>query len=537
MSPAGSSAQQAPPDPTGSSTFIVLIAGTRVGTETATLSRSGSGWMLAAAGRLIAPFDLVTNRFEVVYGADWQPERLTVDGLVRGVPMMLTTSFGLTTAMNDMTQGLQHAASAQQVSPRAVVLPTNIFGAYEALALRMASTPMGARVPLYIAPTSETGVTVNSVTEKRVSIGNKTLELRAYQLTIGGTSGALPAELWVDARGRMARLSLPASATIVIRDDLATVMAREERIRNPGDEDVFVGANGFTLGATLTKPAPSVTRASAVVIVSAPGPQDRDHTVFGVSVFGQLAGGLARAGQFVVRYDVRGIGRSGGRTESARLAEYSDDALAVVAWLRRRKDVDPKRIMLVGYGDAGPLALLAASADKNIAGLVLIAAPGGTGREATLAQQERLLAQLPLSAAERSQRLDIQNRMNDAVVSGRGWEGFPADVRAQADTAWFKSWLQFDPAPIFRKLTQPVLILHGALDSEVAPSEADRLAQLSQSRQKTTPTATKKVVFPGLNHLLVPSKTGTVDEYPLLETPDVSPDIASTVTAWVSGLK
>lgn len=530
-------AQQPPGDVTGSATFLVLIGGTRVGTETTTLTRNGTGWLLASAGRLVPPFDLVTNRFEMSYTADWQPERLTIDGMLRGVPMILTSSFGLTTVISEMTQGVQHGSSTQQVSPRAVVLPSNIFGAYEALAARMAATTIGSRIPLYIAPTSETSALVNSASEKHINIGDRTLDLRAYQLTIAGSSGSIPAEIWVDTRGRLARLALPASGTIVIRDDLSTVMAREERIRNAGDEDAFVGANGFTLGATVTRPANAAGRVPALVFVASPGPQDRDHTVFGVSVVGQLAGSLAKAGSIVVRYDGRGVGRSGGRTESARLTEYSDDALAVVAFLRKRKDVDPKRIVLVGYGNAGPIALQAASTDKNVAGVVLLASPGGTGRESTLAEQQRLLARLPLSPVERTQRLDLQNRVIDAVLTGRGWESLPADVRAQADTAWFKSWLQFDPATLFRSLNRPVLIVQGALDGEVPVSEADRLAQLGRARAKAPAGATKQVVVPGINHLLTPARTGTVEEYPMLETQSLSPEVAAAIGTWIADLK
>ena len=57
------------------------------------------------------------------------------------------------------------------------------------------------------------------------------------------------------------------------------------------------------------------------------GPQDRDFTSFGVPVARQLAGALAATGNFVVRYDGRGVGRSGGRTENAGIDEYAEDAL------------------------------------------------------------------------------------------------------------------------------------------------------------------------------------------------------------------
>ena len=62
----------------------------------------------------------------------------------------------------------------------------------------------------------------------------------------------------------------------------------------------------------------------------------------------------------MVRYDGRGSGQSGGRTENADLVAYRDDALAVVEWVRRRRDVNADRTLIVGYGDSGPVALLVA---------------------------------------------------------------------------------------------------------------------------------------------------------------------------------
>src|SRR5689334_18288085 len=54
-------------DIAGSATFYVLVAGTRVGTETSTLSPRGTGWLLSSVGLLSPPLDLVTNTFEVAY--------------------------------------------------------------------------------------------------------------------------------------------------------------------------------------------------------------------------------------------------------------------------------------------------------------------------------------------------------------------------------------------------------------------------------------------------------------------------------------
>jgi alpha/beta superfamily hydrolase len=526
---------QAPatPDITGAANFVVLLRGTRVGTTSTSLSTSGSGWLLESTSRLDPPIDLVTSKFDVRYGADWQPQQLTIESTLAGQPLTLTTNFGVTTAMSELVQGQQRGSNSVQISPRTVVLPNNFFGAYEALAVRVSSLAAGARVPLFIAPTGEVTATVARISPTRVTRPEGAVDLRAFTLSVPGQSGPSEIDLWVDSRGRLARLGLPASALVMIRDDLASVSARQEPVHNPGEKETFFPSNGFSLAGTITPPATPGGKHPAVVLVASPGPQDRDYTTYGVPIFGQLAGALAAHGAVVVRYDGRGVGQSGGRTESAGIAEYAADAIGIVKWLEDQDNVDADRIVVVGYDDAGPIALAAARREKQIDGVVLVAAPGRKGREATLDAQRRLLARLTLPDADKAARVALQTRIIDATLTGKGWDGIPDDVRRQSDTVWFKNWLQFDPADVIEKLQQPLLIIQGALDTETAPSAADDLASLSAARKKQPASDTSKVVVPGVNHLLVAATTGDIDEYASLPSRTIAPGVVDAITGWL----
>ena len=513
LAPGLALAQDAP-DPTGEATFVILLDGTRIGTESVSISRVGSEWLVSGSGIVQAPLDLSTMKFEMRYGLDWQPQRMVLESALRGQPLAINTTFGLTTANNSMTQGDQRANNSQQITPRAVVIPNNFFSAYESLAVRLISMSEGDRQAIYVPPSGETSVTVSRITPRRVSLADESiLALREYALTIMNSSGAIPVEMWVDARGRMARLVMPTASLVVIRSDLANVLAREERLTVAGDDDVFIGATGFSLGGTVTKPATVTGRAPVVVLAAAPGPHDRDYLAFGIPLFAQLARDLSQAGYMVVRYDARGIGRSGGRVESSRIQEYTDDVLSVVEWLRRRDDVDRDRIAVLGYGDAGVIALSAARRTDRIAAVALVNAPGASGREVTLERQALALAETNLPVTERQNRLALQTRVLDAVQSGRGWELISDDVRAQADTPWFKSWLDFEPAEMIRRMGQPILALHGALDTEVPPAHATKIEALGRARRNRPESHTTAIVVPGVNHLMLPAKTGTADEY------------------------
>ena len=266
---------------------------------------------------------------------------------------------------------------------------------------------------------------------------------------------------------------------------------QESRRRQP-----VHSASGFSLGATITRPTAGTGRAPAVILVGGPGRQDRDETLYGVPIFGQIAGPLADAGYFVVRYDKRGVGQSGGRTENAGIAEYAEDVIAIVNWLRKRNDVDAERIAVVGHGEGAVVALTAAGRERRIRPLVLLEAPGKTGRELTLEQQQALLLRLNEPESERQAKIATQMQMIDAVVSGKGWDALPPELRRQADTPWFKSWLLFDPAVAITRVNQPVLIVHGALDTQIPPSHADRLEEMARARKRVAPEATRKVIVP-----------------------------------------
>ena len=156
-------------------------------------------------------------------------------------------------------------------------------------------------------------------------------------------------------------------------------------------------------------------RHPVVVLVGGAGAVDRDETVADIPIFGQLAGALADRGFMVLRYDKRGVGQSGGRVETVTLQDYADDAIAIVKWLARRDDVDPRRIAVLGYGEGGAAAMLAAAREKKIASLVLVAANGTSGADLVLEQQRHQLDLMKTSDAERQAKIDLQQRVQTAV--------------------------------------------------------------------------------------------------------------------------
>jgi pimeloyl-ACP methyl ester carboxylesterase len=348
------------------------------------------------------------------------------------------------------------------------------------------------------------------------------------------TTPGLPidADIWTDETGRLIRLSVPAQSLDVVREDIAAVSSRSVAISRPNDEPLKIPSNGFSLAGTLSRPAVAAAgKQAAVVLVGGSGPADRDGVAFGIPILGEIAGAIADAGFIVVRYDKRGIGQSGGRAESASLADYADDVRAAVKLLGDRKDVDPKRIAVIGHSEGGVVAMMAAAKDKRIAAVGLLATPGVAGAEIVLAQQKRLLDRSTMSAEEKQAKVDAQKRIHEAVISGKGLDQLPPEVRRAVDNAEFQSLLVADPAKIMPGVRKPLLIVQGAVDTQVEPSNADRLEALARQRKNAPPAEVVKV--PAVNHLLVSATSGDVDEYAGLAERQVSPAVTQAIVSWL----
>jgi alpha-beta hydrolase superfamily lysophospholipase len=520
--------------------FRVFLRGSAIGGEDVVVRRTPEGVTITSSGRLAAPLDLVMRQCVIRYDVRWRPLELSVDAMARGAALSIKTSFADGRAESEVTQAGAPTRKTDVVSADPVVLPNVCFSAYEALALRLGEIADGGSIRAYVAPQAEIAVTRVARTDQKVETARRVIDVRSYALAFQNPGGALDATVWTDESGRLLKLEIPAQSLIVVREDLASVATRALVISRDGDLSVRIPGNGFNLAGTLsqpsgTPPAESRGRFPAVVLVGGSGPTDRDETVAGLPIFGLLAGPLADAGYYVLRYDKRGVGQSGGRGETATLQDFAEDVRGAVKFLRERRDVDPKRIVLFGHSEGGLVALLAASRDDDIAGVVLAAVPSGTGAELVLEQQAYLLGRMNLSDAERASRIDLQKRIQAAVLGGGPWDDVPEPLRRQAETPWFESFLRFSPAPLMSRVKQPLLILQGSLDRQVPQHHGEKLAELAKARKRGG-DAVSYFVLDGVNHLLVQAKTGDVDEYGSLAGRGLDPRVAQNTVDWMGTL-
>jgi pimeloyl-ACP methyl ester carboxylesterase len=528
---------------TPSQTFRVFVRGADTGIEEVTVLESADGWTLRGSGKLRAPVNLTMDFWEARYDRAWKPIDLTINLTESAKKWTVHTTFNGTIASSDITQEGQVQRRTSTVAIDTVVLPNLIFGAYEALAARLAVEKVGSQLEVFIAPQDALPATIHGVTDETIKVPGRSIAAKRWKLHMGGGSAKLEMDVWTEG-SRLLRLDIPTQMLSVLRDDIASVSARLVTMARPNDEEVSIPANGFSLAATISRPVteaqpapasgrkPTPVRLPAVVLVSGSSPTDRDEFVAGIPIFAQLANALADAGYVVVRYDERGAGQSGGRQESATIDEFAIDARAVVAYLLKQRDVDPRRISLIGYGEGGWISLLVAAREQKVAAIGLIATPSTPGTELVLEQQRLLFERGGTSPALQQSAIEQQKKILEAVVTGKGWENFNPDVRKRVDTPLYRSFLMFEPAQAIVKVRQPMLVVQPMLDVEVPVYHGEQLAQLARSRPRAG--ATDFVQLTGVNHLLARATTGAIAEYGTLTQRSISPAATLELTSWLS---
>lgn len=114
----------------------------------------------------------------------------------------------------------------------------------------------------------------------------------------------------------------------------------------------FTSEDGISLKGWLVKPPRRRTPSPAVIICHGVGANKSDFT--------ELAAALSRRGLYVLLFDFRAHGDSGGSRTSLGYHEQKDVA-AALAWLGARPEVDRARIGIYGFSMGGATAILSAA--------------------------------------------------------------------------------------------------------------------------------------------------------------------------------
>lgn len=290
------------------------------------------------------------------------------------------------------------------------------------------------------------------------------------------------------------------------------------------------------LGGTLLVAPNARAGDEPVLILPSNGPTDRDgNNAYGIrgAPYRLLAEGLAARGISSLRVDKRGfdpaLGDEALRQRTRGIAastvadpgeppltieSYAADARAWAAALKARLGV--RCVWLIGHGEGGLHALLAAQDNGDVCGVVLLAVPGRRAGD--------IIRSWPDWAG--------RDRIVEAIEAGRT---IAIDESSQAATTLFPpiaqpyliSLFRIDPEQLVRQFRGPVLVVHGTTDTQIAPGDA---ARLGRARDGVTVRTIE-----GMNHALKPAPIDPKENSAVYGDPAIglAPGLVDTVADFV----
>lgn len=301
-----------------------------------------------------------------------------------------------------------------------------------------------------------------------------------------------------------------------------------------------------TLSGTLSLPSEK-GKFPVVVLISGSGPQNRDEELLGHKPFLVLADYLTRNGIGVLRFDDRGTAKSQGDFKSATTEDFSRDVEAAVKYLLKRKQVNKKKIGLIGHSEGGIIAPIVAANLKEVSFIVLMAGTGISGGDLLLLQQ-LLIGRSEGASEEQLQQIQEMNKGAYSIIQlNKDTVKLKSDLEEyyqpilqdkemvdlyvdQLTSPWMKFFITYDPSLILKDVKCPVLALNGSKDLQV-PSRINLEAIRSALEKGGNVDFTIKE-FPEMNHLFQECQTGAIKEYALIDQ-TISPLVLEVILKWI----
>jgi alpha-beta hydrolase superfamily lysophospholipase len=278
---------------------------------------------------------------------------------------------------------------------------------------------------------------------------------------------------------------------------------------------------GF-IDAVLTVP-PDVERPPVVLLIAGSGSTDHDGNgpQAKPATLKKLSEQLVARKIATLRYDKRGAGgwkAEYGRPEDFRFNMFVDDAAALVNYLRSSRKFS--RVVLAGHSEGGLVAILTARR-VPVDRLVLLVTAARKQGDLVKAQLEKKQPPVPPDL------LQPIEKAIDAIMAGQivdpPPQGLPIAPSMQPGLA---SAFTEDPIPPLKLIDQPMLIVGGGRDRQVARLDFAALSAAS--------SAAKTLWIPDMNHVLN-DVTDDADDLAAYNQPEraLDAELVDTVAAFI----
>lgn len=352
------------------------------------------------------------------------------------------------------------------------------------------------------------------------------------------------------------------------KTDKPAEMSRPQTPKPPFDyqsEDVTFSNKDKSIqyGATITMPKDGAKH-PAVLLISGSGPQNRDEELLGHKPFAVIADYLTKKGYIVLRVDDRGVGQTTGDRKKSTSADFAQDANAAIDYLLTRKEVNTRKIGMLGHSEGGLIAPMVATQRKDINFIILMAGPGIKIQQLMEEQNAAMLKTSGVTDTVIKEYIKLYHDLTGAIMTSatgvdaknkmitilNSWKA-TASADAMAFTGlngqdrnaefidgfmeiyhdtWFNYFLKVDPQPNLQKLSCKVLAINGDKDVQVvSKSNLEGIRQML-AKSKTKNYEVKEL--PGLNHLFQTCKTCSAQEYGALEE-TIAPAALQAMGDWM----
>ena len=274
------------------------------------------------------------------------------------------------------------------------------------------------------------------------------------------------------------------------------------------EEVVFSGGGDIDLYGTIAFPDDVDSPVPAIVMLHGAERATRDRFIYPIT--GNL---FVEQGLAVLTYDKRGAGQSGGDYDTTTYQQLIQDAVAAIAYLRSRPDIDGDRIGVFGVSESGWLAPEIIERSGGVAFLVNKVGSVLSVRETISWEILNDLQAEGISAASAAEQVQIFQRI-------WAWQENPAEAERVVLQEILDQWRdrtdsrlpetltmasegtladrRYDPGPFLERMTTPSLYLYGSEDINI-PSR-DCMIRIEELQSRGVPVSGH--LFEGEGHEL-----------------------------------
>ena len=294
----------------------------------------------------------------------------------------------------------------------------------------------------------------------------------------------------------------------------------EEKSASYREKPVQFQHGETSLAGVLCLPTTGQGPFPVVVFVMGSGATTRD----GYSTLPPLWEEFAQRGFASLAWDKPGVGESTGNWRTQTTKDRAQEGLAAIGFLKGRKEVDPKRIGLWGISQAGWVMPLMVSMSADIAFMISVSGPVGTGAEQEVYRVEHQLPADGRSAKETARALAFTKLRFDLMRLNAPYETYARAQTLVEDEGWLeelgkfsaveydfiKSRTDFSARTYLEKVTCPVLAIFGQRDTIV--NTAASIEGYPSALKKAGNQDVSVKVFPNADHCIFLTKTGGLQE-------------------------